>query len=817
MTRRPWRLAAALALSLVTIAAGAFRLGPLPPLGPFLNPATGVWSAAIHAELPTFLLVRRARGLDSSVRVFYDNRGVPHIFAHSTLDAYRALGFVVARDRLFQLELQTRAANGTLTELVGPAALPLDREARALGFPRAAERTLAAMDTTGVAYRAARAYGEGVNLWLRKMDPWDVPIEYHLLGRQPARWETINTLHLLNRMSLTLAHDLDEREHAAFAAAVGDAAADGLAPVHSPLQEPIVPAPGEPHWIAGRLPPPSSAAPRHVDASLRSARLVGLPPGGNPNYGPWTPPAERDDDVGSNNWAVSPRRTQHGYALLAGDPHLDLTLPSIWYEAHIIVPGERDVYGVTIPGSPTTVIGFNRDVAWTLTNTGADVLDEYAEVVDDTARPTRYRVDGQWRPIEPRIEVYRDPHGRVLATDTIRYTHRGPMSRVGQRWISTRWTALEPSDAITAFDGAATAKTVAEVLKDFQSFKVPAQNVLIADRSGTIAIRSNGRFPIRPGDGKGDSIVDGSASANDWIGDRPVTEYPAATNPAQGFLVSANQEPYDPATFAGYFGVSWPPPWRAMRINQALRADSAMTPDAMRKLQTDPGSARADYFVPFFLRAARGTEAGRLLGQWDRRYTRDNQRAVLFETAMSELQRRTWHRLGRARPEETVLAELLQDSTSAWWDVPRDSVLSASLAAAVAELRQRYGEPESGRWRWDHVRQANIYHLLGIPEFSRLRLEVVGGTSTISPLTGDGVHGASWRMVVELGPTVRAWAIYPGGQSGNPISSRYADRIPKWMAGELDSLIVPRTPREVATAGDRSILEFEPVHPKARP
>ena len=772
------------------MALGAARLGPLPPLGPFLDPATGVWSVTIHAELETFKIVRYVKGLDSSVRVFYDRRGVPHIFAHSTLDAYRALGFVVARDRLFQLELQTRAANGTLTELIGPKALTLDREARALGFPRAAERAYAAMDTTGLPYRAARAYGEGVNLWIRRMAPWDVPLEYKLLGRRPARWETINTLHLLNRMSLTLAHNLDEREHAAFAAAVGDAAADGLAPAHSPLQEPIVPAPGEPRWISHHLPPPG-----RPDAPLRAYALA----------------EHRDDDVGSNNWAVSPRRTRAGYALLAGDPHLDLTLPSIWYEAHIIVQGERDVYGVTIPGSPVTVIGFNRDLAWTLTNTGADVLDEYAEAVDDSSRPTRYKVDGQWRALEQRVEIYRSPDGRVLATDTIRYNHRGPLARVGQHWISTRWTALEPSDALSAFDKAAKAHTTAEVLKGFENFQSPAQNVLVADRSGTIAIRSNGRFPIRPGDGKGTIIFDGSTSTSDWTGDRPLSEYPAATNPAQGFLVSANQEPYDPATFSGYFGVSWPPPWRAMRINAALRADSAMTPDAMRRLQTDPGSARANYFVPFFLRAARGTEAARLLGQWDRRYTRDNQRAVLFETAMAELQRRAWHRLGGARPEETILAELLEDSTSAWWDVPRDSVLAASLGAALDTVQRRHGPPDGGGWRWDRVRTANIYHLLGIPAFSRIGLPVAGGTSTISPLDGRGVHGPSWRMVVQLGPTVQAWVIYPGGQSGNPISNRYADRIPKWTAGELDSLVVPRTPEEVATAGDAAILEFEPI------
>jgi penicillin G amidase len=771
------------------LAAGALRLGPLPPLGPFLNPASGVWSVAARAELPHFLLLKRTPGLDSGVRVYYDRRAVPHIFARTPLDACRALGYVVARDRLFQLELQTRAANGTLTELLGPAALSLDRETRALGLPRAAEQAYAAMDTTGLPYRASRAYAEGVNLWIRHMHPGDLPLEYQLLGRRPARWQAINTLHLLNRMSLTLAHNLDEREHDAFAATVGDSAAEALAPPHSPLQEPIVPAPGEPRWIAHHLEPPG-----RPDTAV-AAVTVG----------------DRTDDIGSNNWAVSPRRTHAGYALLAGDPHLDLTLPSIWYEVHIVIPGERDVYGVTIPGSPAIAIGFNRDVAWSLTNTGADVLDEYAETVDDSVHPRRYRVDGQWRPIEQRIEVYRDPNGRVLAVDTMGYTYRGPLTRAGRRWISTRWTALEPTDALSAFDRAARARSAAEVLQGFEDFKVPAQNILVADRSGTIAIRSNGRFPIRPGDREGNVIFDGSTSASDWTGDRPLSQYPTSINPAQGFLASANQEPYDPATFAGYMGVSWPPPWRAMRINAALRSDSAMTPDAMRQLQTDPGSARADYFVPYFLKAGAGSNAARLLGQWDRRYTRDNQRAVLFEAAMGELNRRAWHRLAGARPEETILAELLQDSTSAWWDVPRDRVLAASLDAALDTVTRRYGPPDGGGWRWDHVRTANIYHLLGIPAFSRLRIETAGGPSTLSPLEASGIHGPSWRMVVELGPTVRAWAIYPGGQSGNPVSSRYADRLGRWAAGELDSLFVPHTPEDIVSAGAAAMVELEPA------
>ena len=768
------------------------------------------------AHLPPFLLIKRTPGLDSAVRVLYDARAVPHIFARTEHDAYYALGLVVARDRLVQLELQSRAGSGRLTELAGAGALPVDRETRALGLPRAARHTLAAIDTATPGYRAVRAYTDGINAWIDHLKPDEIPLEYHLLGRHPERWAPIHTLDLLNRMSYTLAMDSFEFERAAAAARVGDAAADALFPMHSPLQEPIVPTGhADAYLLPGHLPPPG--APDTAALMVAAANPLSASPGASPVVD-----AERD--IGSNNWAVSPRRTAHGAALLAGDPHLHLTLPSIWYEAHLIVPGHLDVYGVTLPGAPAIVIGFNRDVAWTFTNTGADVLDYYAETVDDPVHPTRYRLDGAWRPIETEVETYHGQAGETIATDTLRYTHRGPLRRLRGRWLSMRWTALEPSDDVSAYTTASHATTVAQWLSAMEGFLVPAQNMLVADRAGTIAIRSTGHFPVRPGDGRGDYVRDGTSSANDWLGYRPITAYPTAINPAQGFLASANQEPQDPSVSPAYLGSNWPPPWRAMRIDALLRDDSAVTPEDMRRFQTDPGSARALYFLPYFAHAAarqgadpRAREAARLLAQWDGRYTVDNTRAVLFERAMHELTVRAWAPLAApggdlvATPESNVLAALLADSTSAWWaHHARDSVIVASLAAAFDTVTERYGAPDGGGWRWDRVKTVNIEHLLRIPEFSRRGLAAPGGPMTLSPLSGDGSEGASWRMVVELGPTVRAWSTYPGGQSGNPLSRRYADRLPQWLGGQLDPVAIPHTPAELGGA-ERSILELDPA------
>ena len=799
------RLRAALAVVILGLLlwVGARPTGPLPALGRFLDPWHGIWAVATTAELP-----RSAKAsiphLEHPVRVIYDDRSVPHIFAQTETDASRALGYVVARDRLLQLELQARAGAGRLTEMVGPSAIEADREARDLGLPRAAEHKWEGLDSSSIDSRLPRAFADGVNAWIDNLRSRDLPLEYRLLDRWPAHWDPINSTHLFNRMGYTLAYSDLERSRLAAQALVGAEAADALFPINSPIQEPIQPnGQHAPRLDYHRVPPPG--APDSQALLIAST----IPPSD-----------ESDDALGSNNWAVGQKRSKNGNALLAGDPHLDLSLPSIWYEAHLVVPGRLDVYGVTVPGAPMIVLGFNRDIAWTFTNTEADVLDYYQETVDDSLHPRRYMLDGKWHPLELRPEIYRGRHGEVIATDTTRYTHRGPLRRMAGHWLSFRWTVLEGIARSENFARAARARSVGEFEDAMTDMETPAQNMLVADRTGSIAIRSTGRFPIRPGDGRGDVIRPGTTSESDWTGQWPVAEYPGARNPAQGYLASDNQQPIDPRVNPRYLGADWYVPWRALRINELLRADSAVTPDDMRRFQTDPGSPRADWMVPAFLAAAKAVSgddtlarAAALLAQWDRRYTRDNRRAVLFEAAMEELPALLWDELDDPRvgrptitPSFGAVIELLQDPDNPWWDDKRtpnrvehrDDILAASLRAGLVRLLHELGEPENDAWLWSHNRHANIYHLLRIPAFSALEIPMQGGPSTLNPSSGSGVFGASWRMVVEMGPEVRAWGTYPGGQSGNPISRRYLDRLPRWEAGELDSLRFPHTADELS-------------------
>ncbi len=786
--------------------------GPLPPVAPLLDPVNGAWGAA-RVDFPDRDDVR-IPNLAAPVEIRYDRRGVPHIFATSSLDAIRALGWAVARDRLFQLEAQTRAAAGRLTEWAGSVALSSDQEMRRLGLPASAEEQFDALPTDAPQRALLDAYADGVNAWIDALRPADWPIEYRLLGTRPERWSPVQTMHLFARMGWTLTYNSNERARVEVAALVGDSAAAALFPPHTPIVEPIQPN-GEnaPRFEFRPLPPPG---PPNAAAKTVAKFLLRIDDDGEPRR-----------SFASNNWAVSPRRAAGGKTLLAGDPHLDMSLPSVWYEAHLVVPGELDVYGVTLPGAPGIIIGFTRDLAWSFTNTGADVIDLYAERVDDARDPRRYYLDGEWKNLELRVETYRGKRGEVVATDTIRFTHRGPMTRDSAgRWLSTRWTVLTPELNQSVFLDAARATTATQFLDIMaDGFGAPAQNMLVADRQGSIAIRSTGHFPIRPAWTTGFVIQDGTRRANDWEGYWPLVKYPQSIDPPQGFLASANQEPLDPEENA-YLGIDVDfDPWRALRINRLLRGDSAVTPETMRRWQTDPGSERAQAFVPWFINAAvamrnqkRSTpaldSAAAWLAAWDRQYMPDDEHVVLFEASMRQLASRTWDELqadnGRrvATPSSAMLLALIQDSTSIWWDdrrtsdvvENRDAILAASLLAAHDSLGSRYGDRSAGGWRWSAVGATRIMHLLGIPAFSEEKIPVRGGPSTLNPASTGG-HGPSWRMVVELGDTVRAWGTYPGGQSGNPVSPRYKDRLELWRQGELDTLFAPRDTTSLTSVG----------------
>jgi penicillin amidase len=511
------------------IYAGARSIGPVPPLGGFLDPANGVWAVAVNAELPG-QASDSVPGLTDSILIVYDHRRVPHIFAATEEDGARGLGYVVARDRLFQLELQSRATEGTLSEVAGSEALSYDRSQRALGLAWSAERHFATLDSTSETFRLMTAYAEGVNAWIDQLGPADIPLEYRLFGAHPRPWRPVYTLYLMRQMGQMLAYSRQEEARERVAQKVGEEAMRALFPQHSAIQEPIVPWEGEtyPRFDIQQIPPPDRrdesrrAQTSQDESASHSSLLVRTRPYSSP--------------LASNNFAVASSRSATGHAILAGDPHLELTLPSIWYEAHVVASDtDYDTYGVTFAGSPTIIIGFNRHVAWTFTNTGADVTDYYEEQLDDLERPSRYLLDGEWQPLEVRIEVFRGPGGESLATDTIYHTYRGPIREWHDgRHVSMRWTTLDTTNSAASVVKVTRATTAAEWLEVMEEHGAAPQNGLVADRDGRIGIVSAGLYPVRSGSGVGTDVWDGTSSANDWQGYWEPDRRPQAFDPTQG-------------------------------------------------------------------------------------------------------------------------------------------------------------------------------------------------------------------------------------------------------------------------------------------
>ncbi|WP_411278880.1 penicillin acylase family protein [Gemmatimonas sp.] len=827
------------AVGIGTTYIGVAGAGPLPPLGGLLSPSVGLWANAVD-DLPA-TASRRIAGLDSAVDVRYDSRSVPHIFATTDADAMRALGYVTARDRLFQLEIQSRAGEGTLTELVGDVALPADQETRRLGMPRSAERKWREIGESTPSGKLLRAYAEGVNAYRASLSPGQWPVEYKLLNRAPREWLPLHSVHVLNRMAYTLARAPGELDLLAARALVGEAAANALMEENSPVQEPIQPMNRNAARVALAVIPapgaPDSSAARMV-ASLRlnsNAKATGMSPLS------WLkdidPTVEQARAFASNNWAVAPSHSANGHALLAGDPHLELTLPSIWYEVHIVVPGSFEIGGVSIPGLPGVPIGYSRAVAWSATNTGADVMDFWREKVDNDAAPTMYELDGVMTKFtDTRVESYRDKVGNVIDVDTIYYTHRGPMQRQGREWLSMRWTVLESGTELQGYFAAFHATTAPAFLDSMAKYyQAPAQNFITADTSGTIMIRSTGRYPVRADSGRGTEVRDGWLRANDWIGDWPVSRYPQGRNPAQGYLASANQQPIDPQQDALYLG---PDPnfeiWRALQINRLLRADSTVTVDEMRGFHTNPGSVRAELLAPAWVSAAQARLAAgdtsrslkaatTLLAAWNRQYTRDNTGARLFETAVAHTVALLYDEFIPAKsvlrvvtPSESRLLQLLADSANGWWDdrrtgdvhEDRNVILAKALRAAYDTLVTEFGDPAKSPWTWGRVAPARPNHLLRLAGFSAPEMPIDGGRGTLNPSVGSkrANFGASWRMVVDMDTEPRIRAVYPGGQSGNPSSTRYLDRYAMWANGQLDSVRTPRSAKDLAASDTRAVL-----------
>lgn len=773
--------------------------GSVPAFGPLLSPFVGFWQNAETNDQPADAELA-LNGTKEAVTVIFDDLAVPHVFAQNDHDAYFAQGYLTARDRLWQMEFQTHAAAGRVSEIVGDRALELDRYNRRLGMGFGAEKSVKAMLTDPRSRESVEAYTAGVNAYISQLKPADYPLEYKLLGYAPEPWEPIKCAYFLKYMSGVLALGADDLNMSNVLAKAGPAVTKELFPDYPVHEDPIIPVGTKWDFKPVKI-PKAPAAPR----------LTADPVTMN-----WP---EHDPAIGSNNWAVSAQKSASGYPILANDPHLTLSLPSIWYQMQLVTP-TMNVYGATMPGAPGVIIGFNKRVAWGVTNVGADVLDFYQiKFKDNTHR--QYWHDNQWKPVTRRIERIKIK-GQPTLIDTVLYTHHGPvMYMPGQApfaknvpiGYAARWIGHEESNDFLTYYLLDRANNHADYRRALSYYGAPAQNFVFADNQKDIAMSPNGKFPLKWKD-QGKFLLDGTNPADDWQGWIPAEQNPHVKNPPRGFVSSANQSSTDP-TYPYYINWQFAPAERGTRINERLTAMQQATPDSLRMLQNDNLNLRARWSLPVFLAAiqtqklnAGQKKAFDILKTW--RYNHDVAEIAptIYTEWMSQYMDGVW---GDDFPKtdsttmrypsfDRTLELAGEEPTSHWFDNTNTplretlaDVLTQTLQSAVDSLTKQSG-PIGDAWQWGPHKATKVGHLARLDALSALNVQIGGGSGIVNATTER--TGPSWRMVVALGPQPKAYGVYPGGQSGNPGSRNYLNMLETWRTGQLNELLFLQSPQD---------------------
>ncbi|MET0624397.1 MAG: penicillin acylase family protein [Pyrinomonadaceae bacterium] len=772
--------------------------------------------------------VVRLAGLKGGVKVRRDERGIPYIEAADETDLYFAQGYVTASDRLWQMDLMRRTARGELSEIFGRVTLEDDKRRRAYGFAQVAEASVAQADPRSRA--VMEAYARGVNAYIDALDAKSLPVEFQILGFRPRHWTPADSAavgkNFAEALSTTWQLDL---ARSLFADLPPEKAA-ALFPETSPLDLPVVGTDkpdkksAPPAKTRSALPPATYAAELLAELSsiheveTRTRERVGL---------------FAEDLAASNNWVVSGKRTVSGKPLLANDPHLSPSAPSIWYMVHLSAPGLR-VAGVTAVGAPGVVIGHNERIAWGLTNLGPDVQDLYREKFDP-ANPRKYMTPAGWRDAEVRreeIKVRKSPVG----TETEVVTHEVPVTRHGpvvlQRGgdsFALRWTALSPSSTeFAAFYKLNRARNWNEFQEALRDYSGPTQNFVYADVDGHIGYYGAGQIPVRAS-GDGSVPFDGSKDEGEWKGFIPFAELPHVLDPPSGVIVTANNRVVG-TSYPHFLTHVWAPPSRARRIHDLLTAKPKLTAEDFRAVLGDAHPITGVAFAREVARVAheagldakdeKWRETVKLFESWDGQLMPDA-RAPRLAVEMAGLFRQkilegaVGAELAKEYRWNSMLFDRVVQERPAEW-LPKAyktyaELFDATHREARESLAKRYGADET-KWVWGVI-QVNFPHpLAGVP--------VVGEPFKIAPFPQKGGGGlfaspnvgaaVSMRLIADASDWDKTQQGISLGISGDPRSPHWQDQLADWRAST--PRVFPFTAAAVARAAQPA-LSLEPKQP----
>jgi penicillin amidase len=824
---RTVNIVAAVAVSVVLLGVLGFGYGGIPALGPALDPGRGVWTSAVGGE-PVRSQTLSLPGLQRPATVSFTSDGIASIQAATDHDMFLALGYVHARFRLTEMDEERRLGEGRLAQLAGPSDLASDKFELQLGLLRTAQLEWAQMPKGGMAAQALIAYSRGVNddlAQVRASGQW--PATFTLAGVYPAPWTPVDSLVIQGELTQVLDFTSTPLDYALLERSLGAARTMAWFPVIAPNAQtpydpgpyrklPLTPLPGSP--LPGSPVPSGSTTTRSEitagqaqAASTLLAQLSQLPAGQLHEY------------PDSNAWAANgPAVSDNGGSLLAGDPHLPQTLPSIWYEVAMSAPG-FDLAGVSVPGLPGVLIGHNAHIAWSLTDTQNQATFFY----DERTRGNQYYWDGKWRPMQ--VLHYDIPvRGSGTVRLTVDLTVHGPIMTQAGQTTSVDWMGNVPSPDLQAMLTVNQSSDFAQFKAALAGWYAPSQNFVYADAAGNIGAISAGYYPQVAAACQPWLPMPGTGAC-DIKGVIPYAAIPQVYDPPSHVLATANQRPVT-AAYPYYIGTSanfFDPGYRAATIYAALKA-TPLTPAGFAAVQTSLTDQLAVRIVPKLLSALAGASLSyseravvSLLRTWHGSMATQSAAATVWWTFwgdyLSAVFQPWWTHakvrtgkdpggldvsVGQFSLDEDLEAWTLDDPANPAFSLPSGKqrtapqVMRQALATAVAHLEKTLGGPPAS-WTWGRLHSREFPAVSGTDGLGYGPRPAGGDLFT--PDAADGgltaETGPSWRMIVTLSRNgVGAEGIYPGGQSENPASPWYDNLIPRWWDGQYLPVPTPAHP-----------------------
>lgn len=791
---------AVIATAGVTFISGV-GVGPLPPLGNLLNPGTGVWTMARDAQLPTTRNMH-IPGLQHPVIVSFASNGGAYIKAQSNHDLFFTIGYLQAKFRLFQMDLMRRQGEGLLSQVVGKEALPSDEFEDSLGISRTAATEWLDTPVNSPAYHALSAFSQGVNARITQDErTGTLPYMFKLLNYKPTLWTPIDSLVIQGDMTQTLDLSTTPIAYALLVHSLGYQRTMDFFPV-LPIDK------QHPYDLG---PYPKAPLTKIVQSPFvtKSEYLAATALGHEIEQ---VPPQLLHQFSDSNNWAVSGSRTASGKPLMAGDPHLNQTIPSIWYQITASSPSYH-FSGVSIPGIPIILIGHNQDISWSLTDVQNQSTYFYEERTS-AKHPGQYYFRGKWINMET-INYTIPVKGKASVHWPVELTVQGPILTDHGATLAMDWMGNIPSPDMQSLLGVVKSTNYAQFKSALSLWHSPTQNFVYADRYGNIGMISAGYYPIvnaskpwlpMPGTGQ-----------DDIVGSIPYASIPQVYDPKSGFVFSANQRevgpnyPYYIGTSADFFSNGY----RADEIYRVLSRGHHLTVKDMENLQNNVRDDLAGRMVPKLLQALQTTSltgneavADSTLSHWNDEMNVNSVGATLWWTFWTSYLQDTFGPWWKADhvpvnvdpnlaigPSQTSLDEDLEawtqnDPNNRAFTVPGGAPRSApqvmrlAFSQTVQKLSKELG-PRVSTWTWGRIHARHFPALSQIPQLGYGPRPSGGDEWTVDAADGGAIStaGPSWRFVMNWA-NGNGYGVYPGGQSENPLSPWYEDQISAWWNGQ---------------------------------